>query len=256
MIRIRQWLIILVAGTLVACSGQSIKEKKQVRKEKEAAVINVKLASGYIQRGELKVAEKKLLRAIQLDDEYVPAYTTMAVLMTKVGRKDDAENYYIQAIGLDPHDPELQNNYGAFLCNVGKLEGAFEQFNKALKNQFYATPEIAHANMGYCLMQGDRPNYDVAEKHLRLGLKSNPNMVSALLGMGELGIEMKKYLMARAYMQRYHALVRPSSHSLWIQIQAEHALGDKQYFIKISRELLKNYPSSKEAQRVMRLSDL
>lgn len=256
MIRIRQWLIILLASTLVACAGQTTKEKKQVKKDKEAAVINVQLASGYIQRGDLKIAETKLLKAIEFDDEYVPAYTTMAVLMTKVGRKGKAEDYYIQAIDLDPRDPELQNNYGAFLCNIGKFEGAFEQFNKALKNQFYATPEVAHANMGYCLMQGNRPNYDAAEKHLRQGLKDNPNMVSALLAMGELGVEMKKYLMVRAYMQRYHALANPNAHSLWIQIQAEHALGDKQFFIKLSRELLKKYPNSKEAQRVMRLSDL
>lgn len=256
MIRIRRWLVILFACTLVACAGQTTKEKKQVKKEKEAAVINVQLASGYIQRGELKIAETKLLKALEFDDEYVPAYTTMAVLMTKVGEKDKAGDYYALAIDLDPYDPELQNNYGAFLCNVGKLEGAFEQFNKALKNHFYATPEVAHANMGYCLMQGDRPNYDKAEKHLRIALKNNPNMVTALLAMGELGVEVKKFLMVRAYMQRYHALVKPNAHSLWIQIQAEHALGDKQFFIKLSRELLKKYPSSKEAQRIMRLSDI
>jgi len=253
---IKLWLTFFFVSTLTACAGQTVKEQQTVKKEKEAAVINVQLASGYIQRGDLKIAEKKLLKAIEFDDEYVPAYTTMAVLMTMVGKNNEAENYYLDALDLDPRDPELQNNYGAFLCNIGKLEGAFVQFKKAMGNQFYATPEAAYANMGYCMMQGKKTDYKAAEKYLRFALKQNPNMATALLAMGELGIATKKYLMARAYMQRYHALIQPNSHSLWVQIQAEHALGDKQYFIKISRELLKKFPMSDEAQKVMRLSDL
>jgi len=254
--QIKRWLVFLIAGTLIGCAGQTRQQQESQKNDKEAAVINVQLASGYIQRGDLKVAEQKLLKAIEFDDEYVPAYTTMAVLMTMLGKLDKAEDYYEEALDLDPRDPELQNNYGAFLCNVGKLNEAFEQFKQAMNNKFYATPEAAHANMGYCMMKGKRPNYHEAEKHLRAALKQNPNMATALLAMGELGIEMKKYLMARAYMQRYHALIRPSAHSLWVQVQAEHALGDKEYFLKISRELIKSYPMSDEAQKVMRLSDL
>lgn len=50
--------------------------------------------------------------------------------------------------------------------------------------------------------------------------------------------------------------MKPSSHSLWIQIQAEHALGDKDYFIKLSRKLFKQFPNSEEADQVMELSNL
>jgi Tfp pilus assembly protein PilF len=81
-------------------------------------------------------------------------------------------------------------------------------------------------------------------------------MPSAMLAMSELGLKTKKYLMARAYAQRYHSMVRPSAESLWVQIQAEHALGDKKYFLEVSRKLLDNFPESKEADMLMKLSNL
>jgi len=237
----------------MAC-GASVKQKEETRRDKEAAVINAQLAAGYIRRGDLEIAEKKLLKSIEFDEYYVPAYTTMAVLKTMIGDREEAEKYYLDALDIDPRNPELRNNYGTFLCNSGRLDEAFEQLNFALNNQFYTTPEAAHANIGYCILQSENPNYRLAEKHLRSALKKNPNLQSALLAMGELGVQSKKYLMARAYMQRYHAVVKPNAHSLWLQIQAERALGDKAYFIKLSQQLLKNFPESPEAEKVMELT--
>ena len=249
--------IIISILTLSACGGSS--NNRTDKQNTESAGLNVKLASGYIQRGQLEVAKNKLLKAIKLDDEYVPAYTTMAVLMDKIGEKEEAENYYLEALDIKPKNPELLNNYGTFLCQMddaSKLEDAVEQFRKALRNQFYATPQTAHANLGYCLMKNEKyHNYDESEKHLRMALKINPQMKTALLSMGELGIKSSRYLMARAYMQRYHTVSPATAQSLWLQIQAERALGDQQYFIKISRQLLDKFPESPEAKELMELSD-
>jgi len=249
--------IIISILTLSACGGAS--NNRSDKQNTDSAELNVRLASGYMQRGQLEVAKGKLIRAIELDDEYVPAYTTMAVLMDKIGEKDEAENYYLEALSIKPKNPELLNNYGTFLCQMDsreKLEEAIEQFKKALNNQFYATPQTAHANMGYCLMKHDKyHNYEESEKHLRKALKINPQMKGALITMGELGIKTRRYLMARAYMQRYHTVAPATAESLWLQIQAERALGDQQYFIKMSRQLLDKFPDSPEAKELMELSD-
>ncbi len=253
MMHIRQWLIVFLVSTIVACGGQNSRPSDRQKKDREAAVLNVQLASGYIRRGNLEVAKAKLLKAIEHDEYYLPAYTTMAVLMNMLGDYEQAEKYYREALDINVNDPDLHNNYGTFLCNHGKFEEAKEQFNIALRNQFYVTPQAAHSNLGYCMMQGDNPDYAVAEKHLRKALEKDPNISSALLAMGELGLETGKFLMSRAYMQRYHAQAKPDAHSLWIQIQAEYALGDRDFFVKLSRELLKLFPESDEAKKVMRL---
>jgi len=222
---------------------------------KQAARINVQLASGYIKRKNYEIAKEKLDKAINDDPKYVPAYTTMAVLMDILGEPTEAENYYLEALDIDPKNPELRNNYGTYLCRQGRIDEALEQLEKALKNQFYETPEKSHANIGYCLMQADNPDYRKAERHLRSALKVDPNMASALIGMGELAIKTKRYLMARAYMQRYHARYRPTATSLWYQLQAERALGDQKHFLQLSRQLLKQFPESPEAKQLMELSN-
>ena len=255
MIQMKLWLIVVLLGALSACASTP-KELAKVKKDHEAAKVNVQLASGYMRRGDLKIARQKLEKAIEFDSRYVPAYTTLAVLMTMTNQPVAAENYYLEALSIDSNDPNLHNNYGTFLCGVRKFEEAIEQFEKTLNNQFYKTPEVAHANIGYCLLQSEKPDYNKVEVNLRKALKRRPNMPSAMLAMGELGLATKKYLMARAYTQRYHSIVKPSAESLWVQIQAEHALGDKKYFLEISQKLLDNFPDSEEAKKLMRLSKL
>jgi len=253
--RMKLWLVIVLSGTLMACASTP-KELEKERKDKEAAAINVQLASGYMRRGDLEVAEEKLKRAIEFDSKHVPAYTTLAVLMTMIDKPVEAENYYLEALDIDSRNPELHNNYGTFLCSIEKYDDATEQFEKTLRNQFYQTPEVAHANLGYCLLQQKNPDYKKIERHLRKALKLRPNMPSAMLGMAELGLVTKNYLMARAYTQRYHSISKASAHSLWVQIRAEHALGDKVYFLKISQKLLDQFPESEEADKLMGLPNL
>ena len=243
-------IIMFALSALTACGGYNKNRQNEINDRKEAANINVQLASGYMKRGQFEVAKEKLLKAIEIDDNYVPAYTTMAVLMNGLGEVDEAKEYYRDALSIDSNNPELLNNYGTFLCQHHELEEAKLQFNKALKNPLYETPEVAHSNLGYCMMKSDNPDYELVEKHLRQALSANPNMRSSLMAMGELGIKTERYLMARAYMQRYHAITQPSSASLWLQIQAEKALGDKKHFMQLSSQLLDDFPESPEAKKL------
>ena len=255
MMRMKLWLIFILLSTLLACASTP-KQIEKERKEKEAAKINVQLASGYMRRGDLEIAREKLEKAIEFDSTYVPAYTTLAVLMTMTNKPIEAENYYLEALEIDSKNPNLLNNYGTFLCGVRKYDEAVVQFENSLRNQFYKTPEVAHANIGYCLLQADKPDYARVEKHLRRALKLRVNMPNAMLAMAELGLATKNYLMARAYTQRYHSVMKPSAESLWVQIQAEHALADKVYFLKASQILLDRFPNSAEAEKLMGLSNL
>jgi Tfp pilus assembly protein PilF len=82
---------------------------------------------------------------------------------------------------------------------------------------------------------------------LRKSLRKDPDLAGALLSMAELGIKTKKYLLARAYAQRYHQKNKPTAESLWIQVQAEKALGAKEFYIKYAKQLISEFPDSDEA---------
>ena len=254
MIKKLHFLLLIASVLITACGGEErVRRDKSEADLKRASELNVQLGVGYIKRGQLEVAQEKLYKAIDQDPENVEAHTTMAVLMMKIGEMSEAENYYLEAIDIKEKDPVLRNSYGTYLCKVGRIDEALEEFQLAYTNPFYDTPYLAYSNAGTCLLQaGDFKN---AEAYLRKALRKQPKLSGALLSMAELGVKTKKYLMARAYSQRYHALAEPSAESLWIQVQAERALGATEHYRKYAKLILSDFPDSNEAGWVEELGD-
>lgn len=237
-------LILAIIFSLYGCSN-SVKKDKDGADLKRASETNVQLGIGYLRRGQYEVAQQKLLKAIKQDSDNVVAYTTMAFLMMQLNKMDKAEEYYLDALDIKDDDPELHNGYGTYLCRVGRVNDAMNQFKKAYEDPFYKTAYLSYANAGTCLLQAG--NYKSAEKMLRQALKLQPELSGALISMAELSVKTKKFMSARAHIQRYHAINKPSAESLWVQVQAERALGAKKHYYKYARQILDEFPDSKQA---------
>ena len=247
-----QMLLFIIPFVTMACTGGNSNVRDNSDSDnKSSSITNVQLGVGYIRRGELDIAREKLARAIEQDSTNVDAYTTMAYLMMQMNEMDEAENYYLEALDIKKNRPDIHNSYGTYLCKVGRLDEAMEEFKIAFTNPFYDTPYLAYSNAGACLM--GIKNYTMAEKFLRKALKQQPKLSDALISMAEIGIETKKYLMARAYIQRFHEINKPTAESLWVQVQAEKALGAKEHYLKYARQLLNEFPDSQQAALLERL---
>lgn len=237
---------------LAACSTSTTKIDNQEPNLVEASKLNVELALGYIRREQLGIAQEKLEKAVEQDPTNLDAFTTMAFLKTLIGENEEAVNYYLDALDIKSNDPGLHNSYGGLLCKMGRYEEGLKEISLAYENPFYDTLYLAFANAGTCyLKQGDLVQ---AELMLRKALRVNPKHAASLISMAEIGIQSEKYLMARAYIQRYHAKVKPSAESLWLQIQAEKALGDHEHYLKYAKRLLTEYPDSVEAGLLQELA--
>jgi type IV pilus assembly protein PilF len=244
---IRIILIITITG-LSACStkDEMVVDKKVSEPDlQQASALNVQLAIGYIDRDQLGIAQDKLDKAIEQDPKNIDAYTTMAYLKRKVKELEQAEKYYLEALDIKSTNPNIHNNYGGLLCQMGRYDDALKEIRLAYEDPFYETPYLAYANAGTCLL--DKGEYKEAEKMLRKALRDQPNYAGALISMAEIGVKTEKYLMARAYIQRYHAVAKPNAESLWLQIQSEKALGAEEHYLKYARRLLKDFPDSDEA---------
>jgi type IV pilus assembly protein PilF len=126
-----------------------------------------------------------------------------------------------------------------------KLEEAQKLFEEAYSNPFYEAAYLAQSNAGSCyIKQGE---YEKAEALLRKSLRVQPKLPGSLLSMADVGVKTERYMMARAYIQRYHDVKKASADSLWIQIQAEKALGDKKHYLQYARQLIRDFPDSDEA---------
>jgi type IV pilus assembly protein PilF len=244
------FIAVLFASFLTGCTTSAEKSVITTKKSlgpnlKEAAELNTKLAIGYIQREQYKPARDKLEKSIAQAPDYLPAYKTLAYLYALLGQTELAEEKYQEALELKNDDADLSNSYGAFLCSTGKYEEAQERLRVAYSDPFYEALYLAQSNAGSCyIKQGE---YKKAEPLLRASLRKEPKLPGSLISMAELGIETERFLMARAYIQRYHAVKPASAESLWIQSQAEKNLGAKDHYMKFARQLIKDFPDSDQA---------
>jgi type IV pilus assembly protein PilF len=240
---------ILLCFGLIACNqttdGSGSAAVRPTAGTNDIAAVNLNLGVEYLRLGEYEKALSKLEKAREADENYPPTYNTLGVLYQRLGDKVKAEAYYQHALRLNSSDPPTLNNYGRFLCQEGRYDEAEATFLKAAQNPLYSTPEIALSNAGTCAMaQG---NLDTAERYFRSALEKNPRVAVALLQMAQISYTNASYLSARAYLQRYLEIGKHTAKTLWLGINIERELGDKNLLASYELLLKNKYPQSKEA---------
>ncbi len=234
-------LVLLMTACTTSGSGDEVKNNRK------AAETNTSLGQGYIQREEYEIALDKLKRALAYDKTYAPAHTMLGVLYEILGDLEQAEKEYANAVKYDASDGEVNNNYGVFLCRIGKGKEAEQYFQKAVEDIFYRTPELAYANAGNCALElGD---LDKADAYLRQSLEYDDKLPSALISMADVSYQMNNYLRARAFLQRYGSVGVWNANSLLLGYQIESKLGDAKSASRYRLELLERFPDSSQASR-------
>lgn len=223
---------------LFACGGGD-----KVKYNPKAAKINAKLGFGYMGQGILEVAEVKFKHATKLDAQLVSPYYGLGLLYEKQGKVKLAEIFFRDALKLDSSHPEANNNFGTFLCRQGRYKESEFHFRRAIKNKSYASPEKAYVNAGLCMKK--IPNFSKARYYFRKGLELDPRQSKALFHMADLSYHEKKFLSARAFLDRFMEFKEISDEVLWLGIKIERALGDTQAARIYWHRLIKEFPQSK-----------
>lgn len=240
-------LLVLLIATSVVLSGCTSKPIREGVQPEKAAAANAELGLRYMLQGNNELALTKLKRSLEYDPHYVPAHHYLAELYRRLERYDDAEEHYQEALDyLKGDGSALHNNYGAFLCSQDRFDEGEEQFKKVLENPVYQRRDLVYENMGLCLER--KPDLEKAEKYLRKGLQMNPRLPKSLLAMGCISLAHKNYLSARAYLQRYQAVARPTPESLWLGIRVERVLGDKDALASYGLMLKNSFPDAPETK--------
>lgn len=257
---IRRPVVMMMAGLMLAvlsaCSstGRSSDTLTPTPDRRDTlAETHVKLGIGYMQQGKPDLALSKFQRALELEPGLASGHNAIAILYEQLGKLDLAGEHYQRAVNLKPQDSAAHNNYGTFLCSKrNQLDKAEQQFLEALKNPLYDTPEFAYENAGLCAKR--KPDLTKAEHYFRKALELNPRLPTSLYQMGLISFDAQRYLPARAYLQRYDEVAKPTPQSLWLGIRIERELGDKNAVSSYSLYLKSSFPDTDEA-RLLRESE-
>lgn len=238
----RLLLVVIVSCLLQACVSDG---KPSEKNRLDAAQYNAQLGAQYLQRGQLKQAREKLLKALDQDETNALAHATYAKLQFRVEQPASANTHFKRALELEPDDADYRNSYGIYLCEVKRFDAAQQQFRIAADNPYYQTPEFALDNAGLCMLDADR--LSDAEGFLREALRVNPQFANAYLHMADLMLRQQRLTVADAYFQRFEAYGRDSPESLWLGVKIKRDAGDVASAENYASRLLNQFPASKEA---------
>ncbi len=241
-------LTITLMLILSACATTGT-ESRQTKNTVEGAVVNVSLATGYMERGDNEIALEKLKRALQFDPNYAMAHTVIGVLYGRIGDLDKAGTHYKRAVELSPNDGSVLNNYAQYLCQMKQYQKAYPYFKKAVEQPFYRTPASALSNAGRCSI--DEGDLDGAEDYLRQAIQSAPGYPPALLSLAQLMNLKGDHLNARAFLERFHSSGQVTPNSLHLGYDIERELGDTKASEEYRSKLIQQFPDSPLTNAIM-----
>ncbi len=235
-------LIILLFLTACSSEENTRDDIAPPSRSEQASRINTELGAGYMRRGNYKLAQQKLQKAVAFDPGNAQALSTLAILHEQINEPDEARRYHRQAVKADPEDATVQNNYGAFLCKIEQHRQSEKHFLNAANNAFYQTPELALINAARCIAQVEE--YSRAEQHLRKALQIAPDKNEALLLLASIKYQQQEFMSARGFLQRYEAVAAPSRSSLTLGYRIETVLNNAEAASSYARQLESLYPGS------------
>ncbi|MDH5785329.1 MAG: type IV pilus biogenesis/stability protein PilW [Chromatiales bacterium] len=240
-------LTLLLASALLLLSGCAsdggVKDGVDVDSAAEA---NANLGLRYMQNGNYELALKKLKRALDFKRSHAPAHHYLAELYRRLGKYDEADDHFENAIYYSEGDADLLNNYGAYLCSRKRYSDGEAQFLKVLDKAFYSRQDLVYENLGLCVE--NKPDIKRAEKYLRKALEMNQQLPKSLLGMARITLAKGEFLSTRAYLQRFNEISRHTPESLWMGIRAERELGDKNAIASYGMQLKGKFPDADETR--------
>lgn len=92
-----------------------------------------KFALTLAANGNMEEAEKEYTKVMQLNPKYAPVYANLGYLKMNKGRSQEALEYYLKGLILDPDNETLLLNLSAYYLFVNDKRSAMEQLKKITK---------------------------------------------------------------------------------------------------------------------------
>ena len=252
-------LLVALGIALAACSHQqelipapqsntmANVSDKAARTPQDAAKIWVELGQHYLELGRLEIAKEDLLKALKFDPKSVDAHTVLATLYDRVGETATAEQYYREAAELKPKAGATNNNYGLYLCKLGRFEEAQKRFDIAKADGFYQAADLVYLNSGTCILLA-KGSIDAAEADFRRAVELNPKNGQALYQLASVLYRKGEYFKARAFIQRFDGLGHPNPDALLLARNIEEKLGNSAGVRDYVRRLHDQFPDSAQTR--------
>lgn len=211
--------------------------------------MNFQLGARYYQNGQYELARDRLLLSLDFDPRRAITHSTLALTYEAMGNERLARESYERALRVDSRNFSVQNAYAVFLCKQKDFDGARKYFSKAAEHPENDDAEVTLTNAGVCM--ADKPDLRAAESFYRQALDRKPEYSGALLQLCLLKVRQEDFLGARAFLERFMSVSDTTAGVLFLAAQIEEKLGNDRGRSEYVNQLLREFPESDQAKRVM-----
>jgi type IV pilus biogenesis/stability protein PilW len=205
---------------------------------KREASARMQMGVTYLEQRNIPSAMRELTRAAELDPDNSDIAMTLGLAYQQRGDIDKAEEYLRRAIRLDPDNAAAHNNLGNVLTLQGKGDEAIREYEKAVSNVLYPTPEVGYYNMGREYAR--RKELSKADLMYRRAIALAPSFVEAYRGLAQVQIEQGQGKESLRTLERLVEVV-PSFALGWIDLGRMYLqLGRKKEALEAFRNAMAN----------------
>ena len=195
---------------------------------------------GHMRVGNFSSAKMAFTEAIDLKEDFAPAHFNLANVFKNLGAHEEAAASYEACIGLEPNNPQFQNDFGnlltkldrfedaaVYLMNAAKLEPkvAIYQFNIAnlfkilgqhldaelfYKRALEIEPKNAEFRNNYIIFLEDVGAFSEARKQVEIALNFNPNSPELNVTSGYIHLREQKFQTGWVLRQQYWKTSQPT----------------------------------------------
>lgn len=240
-------LVTLVGFGAVACvhvveGGEGLPER---RSDEEVARSSVELGLAYLRAGDRVSAKRPLLHALEVDPNVADVHHALALVYAGDLEHQLAEQHYERALQLNPEYTQARNNFGAWLHGRGRNEEAVAQLELAVSDTLYPRRALVFENLARAYRGVGRDAQAMAS--FRRAVNLEPKLYVSHMELSELHLAAGQLDEAYQHFRVYDQLkVQPSARGLWLGIQLESALENRDAVASYALQLRSMFPASEE----------
>jgi len=251
MVKAKLLVAALIVVLMSACISTTTTTRRNASEPStlEAAQRNYELGVRYYRNGSFELARERLIRALDFAPDMALVHMTLGLTYEALQNERLATEHYRLGVRHEPDNFTVRNAFAVFLCRQRDFDEALKQFERAIEHRENDDPEIMLTNAGVCMAQ--KPDAELAESYLRRAVDARPNYGEALYQLARLKHSQGEDLLARAFLQRFLATNKANAEVLYLAITVEEKLGDNRASTDYANQLLREFPKSTEARRVV-----
>ena len=264
MSKLNRLLLGTLSGSLIAIAGctttgtspatrgegaeQAMSERAPRNEIQQRAKVHTELGSLYLFDGRAAVALEEARIALSVDSSYAPAYNLLGLIHMALNEPHMAEENFTKALRLAPGDPEINNNFGWFLCQNGRAKEAMDYFAASARNPLYSTPTKPNTNAGICAIQ--LKDDKAAEGYFLEAIRLAPDNTQAMFWLSNLSYRQGQYAEAKRWMSEIEKVHDLNAELTWLSLRIERKLGNRAAEARLEGQLRKRFANSPE-QRLL-----